>query len=359
MSLAYRAGAPLMDMEMVQYHPTTLKGSGVLLTEGARGEGAYLINTKGERFMEKYAPNMMELASRDVVSRAETIEINEGNDIDGCVLLDCRHLGTAKIMERLSYIHEISLDLVGVDITKDPVPIRPGVHYQMGGIKTDIDGRCWDPNGAWKGVEGLFAAGETACVSVHGGNRLGANSLLDTVIFGRRSAIGAMDYASQNSHLNFSENDWVNGEKAKLQGFLDNDASGDLVAKLRMDMAVAMDKGLGVYRTEDGMQEALQAVQGMRERFKKVVVQDKGKSFNTNLIFALELGCMLDCAETIAIGGIERKESRGAHSRTDYDKRDDENWMKHILLRQGDGGEVTKEYMPIVVTQWQPEERIY
>jgi succinate dehydrogenase / fumarate reductase flavoprotein subunit len=151
----------------------------------------------------------------------------------------------------------------------------------------------------------------------------------------------------------------VNGEKAKLQGFLDNDASGDLVAKLRMDMAVAMDKGLGVYRTEDGMQEALQAVQGMRERFKKVVVQDKGKSFNTNLIFALELGCMLDCAETIAIGGIERKESRGAHSRTDYDKRDDENWMKHILLRQGDGGEVTKEYMPIVVTQWQPEERKY
>ena len=211
MALAYRAGAPLMDMEMVQYHPTTLKGSGVLLTEGARGEGAYLINNKGERFMEKYAPNMMELASRDVVSRAETLEINEGNDIDGCVLLDCRHLGTAKIMERLSYIHEVSLDLVGVDITKDPVPIRPGVHYQMGGIKTDIDGRCWDRSGAWQGVEGLFAAGETACVSVHGGNRLGANSLLDTVIFGRRSAVGAMDYASQNRHLDFSENDWVNG----------------------------------------------------------------------------------------------------------------------------------------------------
>ena len=359
MSLAYRAGAPLMDMEMVQYHPTTLKGSGVLLTEGARGEGAYLINSKGERFMEKYAPNMMELASRDVVSRAETLEINEGNDIDGCMLLDCRHLGAAKIMERLSYIHEVSLDLVGVDITKDPVPIRPGVHYQMGGIKTDIDGRCWDPSGGWKGVEGLFAAGETACVSVHGGNRLGANSLLDTVIFGRRSALGAMEYASKNNHLDFSESNWVNGEKAKLQGFLDNDDSGDLVAKLRMDMAVAMDKGLGVYRTEDGMQEALNAVQGMRERYKKVVVQDKGKSFNTNLIFAMELGCMLDCAEAIAIGGIERKESRGAHSRTDYTARDDENWMKHILLRKGAGDEVTKEYMPVVVTQWQPEERKY
>ena len=359
MALAYRAGAPLMDMEMVQYHPTTLKGSGVLLTEGARGEGAYLINSKGERFMEKYAPNMMELASRDVVSRAETTEINEGNDVDGCMLLDCRHLGTAKIMERLSYIHEVSLDLVGVDITKDPVPIRPGVHYQMGGIKTDVDGRCWDPSGAWSGVEGLFAAGETACVSVHGGNRLGANSLLDTVIFGRRSAIGAMNYASQNSQMDFSEDTWVGGEKSKMQGLLDNEPTGDLVAKLRMDMAVAMDKGLGVYRTEEGMQEALEAVQGMRERYSKVVVQDKGKAFNTNLIFALELGCMLDCAEAIAIGGIERKESRGAHSRTDFPARDDENFMKHILLRQGAGGEVTKEYMPIVVTQWQPEERKY
>jgi len=168
-----------------------------------------------------------------------------------------------------------------------------------------------------------------------------------------------MDYASQNRHLDFSEHDWVNGEKAKLQGLLDNNPSGDLVAKLRMDMAVAMDKGLGVYRTEDGMQEALQAVEGVRERFKKVVVQDKGKVFNTNLIFALELGCMLDCAEAIAIGGIERKESRGAHSRTDYDTRDDENWMKHILRRKGDGEEVIKSYLPIVVTQWQPEERKY
>ena len=359
MALAYRAGAPLMDMEMVQYHPTTLKGSGVLLTEGARGEGAYLINSRGERFMEKYAPNMMELASRDVVSRAETTEISEGNDVDGCVLLDCRHLGAAKIMERLSYIHEVSLDLAGVDITKDPVPIRPGVHYQMGGIKTDTDGRCWDVNGAWKGVEGLFAAGETACVSVHGGNRLGANSLLDTIIFGRRSAVAAMDYASQNRHLEFSEDGLVGREKAMLRGLLDNEPSGDLVAKLRMDMATAMDKGLGVYRTEEGMQEALDAVRGMRDRYKNVVVQDKGKVFNTNLIFALELGCMLDCAETIAVGGIERKESRGAHSRLDYAARDDENWMKHILLYQGPGEEVTKEYMPIVITQWQPEEREY
>ncbi|CAI8046207.1 Probable succinate dehydrogenase [ubiquinone] flavoprotein subunit, mitochondrial [Geodia barretti] len=358
MSLAYRAGAPLMDMEMVQYHPTTLKGSGVLLSEGARGEGAYLINSRGERFMERYAPNMMELASRDVVSRAEITEINEGNDIDGCVLLDCRHLGRAKIMERLMYIHEVAMDLVGVDIIKDPVPIRPGVHYQMGGIKTDVDGRCWDPSGKWKGVEGLFAAGETACVSVHGGNRLGANSLLDTVIFGRRSAEAAMAYASGNNHLEFSEDTWVGGEKAMMQGFLDN-SGGDLVARVRLDMATAMDEGLGVYRLEEGMQEALDKVRGMKDRFKNVVVQDKGKAFNTNLIFALELGCMLDCAEAIAVGAIDRKESRGAHSRLDYAARDDENWMKHILLYQGPGNEVTKEYVPIVITQWQPEERKY
>ena len=359
MALAYRAGAPLMDMEMVQYHPTTLKGSGVLLSEGARGEGAYLINSRGERFMERYAPNMMELASRDVVSRAEITEINEGNDVDGCVLLDCRHLGRAKIMERLMYIHEVAMDLVGVDITKDPVPIRPGVHYQMGGIKTDVDGRCWDPAGAWRGVEGLFAAGETACVSVHGGNRLGANSLLDTVIFGRRSAEAAMDYAGANGHLEFSEDTWVGGEKAAMQALLDNNGGGDLVARLRLDMATAMDEGLGVYRTEEGMQGALNAVRGMKDRFRNVIVQDKGKAFNTNLIFALELGCMLDCAEAIAVGGIERKESRGAHSRLDYAARDDENWLKHILLYQGPGDQITKEYVPIVITQWQPEERKY
>ena len=190
------------------------------------------------------------------------------------------------------------------------MPIRPGVHYQMGGIKTDVDGRCWDVKGAWKGVEGLFAAGETACVSVHGGNRLGANSLLDTVIFGRRSAEAAMAYAGGNNHLEFSEETWVGGEKATMQAFLDN-SGGELVAKVRLDMATAMDQGLGVYRTEEGMQEALDAVRGMKDRFKNVVVQDKGKAFNTNLIFALELGCMLDCAETIAVGRLSARRAAG------------------------------------------------
>ena len=194
MALAYRAGAPLMDMEMVQYHPTTLKGKGLLISEAARGEGAYLLNSEGERFMERYAPNMMELASRDVVSRAEQLEINEGRGINGCVLLDCRHLGKTFIHDRLRQINEEAKTFANIDLAEEPIPIRPGMHYQMGGIKTDIDGRCWDIQEQWKGVSGLFAAGEAACVSLHGGNRLGANSLLDTVVFGRRAGACAAEY---------------------------------------------------------------------------------------------------------------------------------------------------------------------
>ena len=358
-ALAYRAGAPLMDMEMIQYHPTTLKGSGVLLTEGARGEGAYLINSEGERFMQRYAPNMMELASRDVVSRAEQTEINEGRGVDGCVLLDCRHLGAAKIRERLSQIHELALDLANVDIIEEPVPVRPGMHYVMGGIKTDVEGRCWDVNGQWKGIEGLYAAGECACVSVHGGNRLGANSLLDTVIFGRRSAIAATDYARSNPHLEFSEEEWVAREQRNIRSLLDNNADGELVAKLRWEMGITMDKHMSVFRTKEGMTEALETIRDLKKRYQKVVVQDKGKTFNTNLIFALELGFMLDCAETICVGGLERTESRGAHTRLDYPKRDDANWLKHILLYKGEDGEIKKDYLPVVITQWQPEERKY
>jgi succinate dehydrogenase / fumarate reductase flavoprotein subunit len=358
-ALAYRAGAPLMDMEMIQYHPTTLKGSGVLLTEGARGEGAYLINSEGERFMQRYAPNMMELASRDVVSRAEQTEINEGRGVDGCVLLDCRHLGAAKIRERLSQIHELALDLANVDIIEEPVPVRPGMHYVMGGIKTDVEGRCWDVNGQWKGIEGLYAAGECACVSVHGGNRLGANSLLDTVIFGRRSAIAATDYARSNPHLEFSEEEWVAREQRNIRSLLDNNSDGELVAKLRWEMGITMDKHMSVFRTKEGMTEALETIRDLKKRYQKVVVQDKGKTFNTNLIFALELGFMLDCAETICVGGLERTESRGAHTRLDYPKRDDANWLKHILLYKGEDGEIKKDYLPVVITQWQPEERKY
>ena len=350
MALAYNAGAPLMDMEMVQYHPTTLKGSGVLITEGARGEGAYLLNKDGDRFMEKYAPNMMELASRDVVSRSEATEIAEGYGVDGSVLLDCRHLGEKLIREKLSQIYDIGIDLVGIDITKEPIPIQPGMHYQMGGIKTDIDGRT--------NIPGLYAAGECACVSVHGGNRLGANSLLDTIVFGHRSGDHAVEVAQSMDYKLFNLEAWVENEEQRIGGILARDSNGDRVAKIRADMGIAMDRHLGVYREEQGMTEALGTIRSLKERYGKVSIEDKGRVFNTDLVFALELGFMLDCAETIVVSALERKESRGAQSRTDYTTRDDENWLKHVLVTwSGNGPQLS--YQPVVITQWTPEERKY
>ena len=349
MALGYRAGAPVMDMEMVQYHPTTLKGSGVLITEGARGEGAHLLNSNGERFMERYAPNMMELASRDVVSRAEQTEINEGRAVDGCLLLDCRHLGEKVIQERLSQILDIARDFASVDITQEPIPIQPGMHYQMGGIKTDANGVTPLP--------GLYAAGEVACVSVHGGNRLGANSLLDTLVFGRRSGEHSSDRVKSTDHKVINDAA-ADGDRHLIQGLLDNDVNGDMFGRLRLELGHTMNEHLAVFRDQAGMETALQRIRELRERYSHVSVPDKGKTFNTNLLFTLELGFMLDCAETIALSALERKESRGAHTRTDMPDRDDENWLKHVLVKRGaEGPEV--EHLPVVITQWQPEARSY
>ena len=349
MALGYRAGAPLMDMEMVQYHPTTLKGSGVLITEGARGEGAYLLNSDGERFMERYAPNMMELASRDVVSRAEQTEINEGRAVDGCVLLDCRHLGEKVIQERLTQILEIARDFADVDISQEPIPIQPGMHYQMGGIKTDVNGKTPLP--------GLYAAGEVACVSVHGGNRLGANSLLDTLVFGRRSGEHASEQVKGTTHKEIRDSA-ADGDRRFIQGLLGNDANGHMFGRLRLELGQTMNEHLAVFRDQAGMETALNGIRSLRERYSHVSVADKGKIFNTNLLFTLELGFMLDCAETIALSALERKESRGAHTRTDMPDRDDENWLKHVMVKRGpEGPEV--EHLPVVITQWQPEARSY
>ncbi len=349
-ALAYQAGAPLMDMEMVQYHPTTLKGSGVLISEGARGEGAYLINKDGERFMERYAPKMMELASRDVTSRAEQTEIEEGRGIDGCVLLDCRHLGEKLIRERLSQIYEIGLDFAGVDITKELIPIRPGMHYQMGGIKTDLDGRT--------NLPGLYAAGECACVSVHGANRLGANSLLDTVVFGRRSGEHAAQVSRDMEYATFNIESWAEREEKRIAELLSRESNGERVAAIRSEMGTTLDQHFAVFRDEQGMQAALTKIHQLKERYRQVTVQDKGRVFNTDLIFALELGFMLDCAETIVVSGLERKESRGAHNRRDYPQRDDENWLKHVLVTSSpDGPQLS--HLPVVITQWQPQERRY
>ena len=349
MGLAYRVGAPLMDMEMVQYHPTTLKGSGVLITEGARGEGAHLLNSEGDRFMERYAPNMMELASRDVVSRAEQTEINEGRGIDGSVLLDLRHLGEPLIRERLTQILDIARDFANVNLLEEPVPIRPGMHYQMGGVKTDVDGQTPIP--------GLYAAGEVACVSVHGGNRLGANSLLDTLVFGRRSGEHAAELAKSKSHKDLDDSA-ADSEKAHVQRLMENPKSEDMFGQIRVDMGTTMNDHLAVYRNQAGMESALDTVRQLRERYQSVYVPDKGKTWNTNLVFTLELGFMLDCAEAITLSAIERKESRGAHTREDFPERDDENWLRHILVRQTEDGPAL-DYQSVVVTQWEPQVRSY
>ncbi len=347
-SLAYRAGAGIMDMEMVQYHPTTLKNNGALMSEAARGEGAYLLNAEGERFMEKYAPNMMELASRDVVSRSEQTEINEGRGIDGCVLLDARHLGEKLINERLSQIRQLGIDFAGKDLVTDPVPIRPGMHYIMGGIKTDVDGLT--------SIPGLYAAGETACVSVHGGNRLGANSLLDTLVFGRRSGQHASEWVKNQSSA-LVDDSYLNTDREAIQNLLNRD-TGEMFGQIRLNLGQKMNKHLAVYRDQKGMEQAKSDLAELKNRYSSVIVQDKNKIFNTNLIFTIELGFMLDCAETTIIGALERKESRGAHTRTDMPDRDDKNWLKHIVVSQIDG-KPKVDYLPVNITKWQPQERKY
>ena len=349
MSLGYRAGASLMDMEMVQYHPTTLKGSGVLISEAARGEGAYLLNSENDRFMLKYAPEFKELASRDVVSRCEQTEINEGRGIDGCVLLDLRHLGEKYISERLSQIRELAMDFANVDMVKEPVPIMPGMHYQMGGVKANVDGET--------GVPGLYAAGEVACVSVHGGNRLGANSLLDTLVFGRRSGVHAADMIKSIQHLDVDDSA-ADADKKNIQSLLSNDKN-ESFGQIRLDMGTAMKEHFGVFRDEDGMREGIEKLESVKARAESVYVADKTSTFNTNLLFTLELGFMLECAESIAVSAADRSESRGAHTRTDMPERDDENWLKHIMVTKSSDGSPELNYKDVVITDWEPVIRQY
>jgi len=349
MSLGYRVGASLMDMEMVQYHPTTLKGSGVLISEAARGEGAYLLNSDNDRFMLKYAPEFKELASRDVVSRCEQTEINEGRGLDGCVLLDVRHLGEKYISERLSQIRELAMDFANVDMVKEPVPIMPGMHYQMGGVAANVDGET--------GVPGLYAAGEVACVSVHGGNRLGANSLLDTLVFGRRSGVHAAEMVKSTQHLSVDDSA-ADDDKKNIQKLLANDKN-ESFGQIRLDMGTAMKEHFGVFRDENGMREGIEKIESVKKRAEDVYVADKGSIFNTNLLFTLELGFMLECAESIAVSAATRTESRGAHTRTDLPDRDDANWLKHILVSQDEDGGQELSYKDVVITDWEPVVRQY
>ena len=354
-ALAYRLGAPLMDMEMVQYHPTTLQGNGLLITEGARGEGAHLYNAEGERFMEKYAPNKMELASRDVVSRAEQTEINEGRGFpDGTVHLDITTVPPKRIHEALREIVMVARDFAGVDILKEPVPIKPGNHYVMGGIKTDVDGLS--------PVQGLYAAGETACVSVHGGNRLGANSLLDTLIFGRRAGAHAAREAKAMPMPTAAHAQLADEERA-IEKVVSRERSGRRVSEVKAELGQIMDAKVAVYRDDEGLKEALEVIKRLQEEAKTVAIDDKGTVFNQDVLGALELGFMMDNAEAITVAALERKESRGAQYRTDFPERNDEEWLKHITVTHngnGDSDDVPElAYSEVTLTQWEPEARTY
>jgi succinate dehydrogenase / fumarate reductase flavoprotein subunit len=352
-ALAYRAGAPLMDMEMVQYHPTTLLGSGILITEGARGEGAHLLNAEGERFMEKSAPNKMELASRDVVSRAEQIEIDEGRGVgpDGQgILLDVTVVPRRRTLEALREIVNLGKDFAGVDITREPITIRPGQHYIMGGVKTDIDGRT--------PIDGLYAAGEVACVSVHGGNRLGANSLLDTLIFGRRSGEHAAARAASTPMPHADVAAARHRDERELEEIISRPREGRRVSEIKNELGELMNSKVAVFRDEEGLQAARETIERLKAEAQSAWIDDRGTVFNQDVLGAVELGYMIDCAETTVLSAIERKESRGAQYRTDFPERNDEEWLKHIdVSMNGAGAEVS--YSPVTITQWPPEERKY
>ncbi|HYP48817.1 MAG TPA: FAD-binding protein [Thermoleophilaceae bacterium] len=349
-ALAYRIGAPLMDMEMIQYHPTTLAGLGLLITEGARGEGAHLLNAQGERFMEKYAPNKMELASRDVVSRAEQTEIDEGRGFeDGTIALDVTVVPRKRIHEALREIVMVGRDFAGVDITREPIRVKPGNHYVMGGVKTDIDGQT--------SIPGLYAAGEVACVSVHGGNRLGANSLLDTLIFGRRAGLHASK-AIRGLPIREASHAALRDEEAMVAGLVRRERTGRRVSELRAELGATMDRYAAVFRDEAGLHTALEIVRRLKEEALTVAVDDRGAIFNQDVLGVLELQFMLDNAETIVLSAIERKESRGAQYRTDFPERNDREWLKHINVA-GNGGEPEISYSEVTMTQWEPQERTY
>ncbi len=354
LAAAYRRGVPLKDMEFIQFHPTSLWGTNILMTEGARGEGGYIINSNGERFMTKYAPKAMELAPRDIVSRSIQTEINEGRGINSgpYVYLDLRHLGREKILERLPGIRDLAINFVGVDPIDNPVPIQPGQHYTMGGIDTDI-------NGATK-FKGLYAAGECACVSVHGANRLGGNSLLDTVVFGKISGRVAADYV-------LSKKDQKQGEAAVMNTMRETKAAIERLlsqsgeenhSDIRAEMRETMFEKCGIFRDKKGLEEGLEKIRELKMRYLKAPVQNKGKTYNLDLIRCYELQGMLEVAEAMLVGALKREESRGAHSRLDFKERDDVKFLKHtIATYTPKGAKIT--YSEVKLGKYKPEARRY
>lgn len=350
-AVAYRSGAALEDMEFVQFHPTTLYGTNILITEGARGEGGFLTNKNGERFMERYSPHLLDLAPRDIVARAIKTEINEGRGFEGgYVHLDLTHLGARKIKERLPGIRQIAMDFANIDPVREPIPVQPGQHYSMGGIASNK--KCETA------ISGFFACGECSCISVHGANRLGGNSLLETIVFGKIAGENAVKFSKT---IDFEAPDSL--EKSVREGSLRISAlldkkEGEPFFKIRDELKATMDENVGIFRDEQRLTAALEKIQELKVRYKNMYVRNKGNVFNQELVNAIELEGMLDIAEAICIGALARKESRGSHYRLDHQERDDVNWLRHTLVSYRQDVPII-DHKPVNITMYEPKRREY
>jgi len=359
MSMAYRLGVALKDLEFVQFHPTGLPGTGILITEASRGEGAYLLNGEGERFMKEYAPNKLELGPRDLVSRSIIHEVEAGRGVKGpdgreiYAHLDFRHMGEAKINDKLPMVRELALEYLKMDPVTELIPIRPVAHYMMGGIATDID--------AHTTMDGLFAAGECASGSINGANRLGSNSLTECLVFGERAGRGGATFAADHSHAPSSiiEQAAVDEERMIQTCYLDHIEGGDRYPTIFHELTAAMDRGCGVYRTEETLRETSEKVAELRDRYRSVRLTDRAKIFNADLMHTIELGFMLEVSQCVVDGALARKESRGGHARADFPTRDDENFLHHTLFFRQEDGAPRLEKGPVAKTKWEPEERKY
>jgi len=366
MAMAYRVGVPLKDMEFVQYHPTGLPFTGILITEAARAEGGHLLNKDGYRYLQDYdlgtptpepVHRSMELGPRDRLSQAFEQEDKKGRTIEGpygsYVHLDIQHLGEELIDRKLPFVRELCLKYENIDPAKEMIPVRPVVHYMMGGIDTDIHGATT--------LDGLYAAGETACVSINGANRLGSNSLTELLVFGARAGKAAAEFASEQKEFSPSLEVLATDEGKRIEKafFSGDESSSESISSIREEMHQTMEAGAGIYRSEESLRESQEIINSLQERLQKVSIQDKSYTFNTELISALELSCMLDIAETIIQSALQRTESRGSHQRSDYPERDDENFLVHSMAYKSGNGSTQIEYKPVTITQWPPGERVY
>jgi succinate dehydrogenase / fumarate reductase flavoprotein subunit len=356
-AVVLRCGLPLEDMEFYQFHPTGIYRMGILITEAVRGEGGVLRNSEGERFMERYAPHIKDLASRDVVSRAIYLEVQAGRGIDGkdYVNLDATHLGREVVESKLPDIADFTRTYLGIDPAVEPMPVQPTAHYAMGGIPSDVHGRVVI-DAEHNVLPGLYAAGECACVSVHGANRLGTNSLVDLVVFGRRAGRDMVRYIQETEFTPLPSD-----PERRAQEMLDHlltSTGGESAADVRRELRKVMMDHVGVFRTAEGMQKAVESINSLQDRFAHVQIQDKGKRFNQELLETWEVGCLLDLAEVTAASALAREESRGAHSRDDFPERDDENWLKHTLVSKREG-KLEFAYKPVTITKYEPKARVY